>query len=79
MNTKRPQIATGAQIVAARGTRTQTEIAKLLGRSRATVQNWENDRSPISRGDWVALQQYGIIAELKAKLKAHNPAKYADL
>jgi DNA-binding transcriptional regulator YiaG len=49
--------ATPAQIVAARGTRTQTEIAELLGVSRTTVQNWENGRSPISRVAWQALQR----------------------
>jgi DNA-binding transcriptional regulator YiaG len=57
MNTKRPPAATPAQVVAARGTRTQTEIAELLGVSRTTVQNWENGRSPISRVAWQALQK----------------------
>jgi DNA-binding transcriptional regulator YiaG len=57
MNTKREPAATPAQIVAARGTRTQTEIAEMLGVSRTTIQNWENGRSPISRVAWLALQK----------------------
>lgn len=57
MNTKRQPAATPAQIVAARGTRTQTEVAEFLGVSRTTVQNWENARSPISRLAWQALQR----------------------
>lgn len=56
MNTKRPPVATPAEIVTARGSRTQIEIAELLGVSRATVQNWENGRSPISKVAWQALR-----------------------
>lgn len=56
MNIKRPQVATPAQIIAARGTYTQVEIAVRLGVSRTTIQNWENGRSPISLTAWQALQ-----------------------
>ncbi|MFL6141718.1 MAG: helix-turn-helix domain-containing protein [Labedaea sp.] len=55
MNKKRRSAATPAQIVAARGLRTQIEVAEALGVSRATIQNWENGRSPISRLAWEAL------------------------
>jgi DNA-binding transcriptional regulator YiaG len=79
MNTQRPQIVAGADIAAARGTRTQTEIAALLGVSRATVQNWEAERCPITPVAWLALQQWQVITKLKADLKALNPEKYADL
>ncbi|MFC5550990.1 helix-turn-helix domain-containing protein [Massilia aerilata] len=48
--------ATHAQLVAARGKRTQVQIAEILGVSRATVQNWENGRSPISRTAWQAVK-----------------------
>lgn len=48
--------ATPAQFVAARGNRTQTQLAELLDVSRATIQNWENGRVAIPRIAWLAMQ-----------------------
>jgi DNA-binding XRE family transcriptional regulator len=56
MNAKRPPAATPAQFVAARGNRTQIQLAELLDVSRATIQNWENGRVPIPRIAWLAMQ-----------------------
>lgn len=56
MNKKRQPAATPAQIIAARGSLTQAQAAELLGVSRATIQNWEAGRSPISRIAWQALR-----------------------
>lgn len=48
--------ATPAQFVAARGKRTQTQLADILDVSRATIQNWESGRVPIPRIAWLAMQ-----------------------
>lgn len=43
----RQPAATPAEVIAARGTRTQKQIADLLQVTRNTVQNWERGRAPI--------------------------------
>lgn len=79
MNTKRPLVVTGAQIAAIRAPYTQDQMAEKLGVSRTTVQNWENERSPIPPAAWLALRQWGLINRLKAELKSVNPEKYKDI
>lgn len=45
---KRTPAAKPEQVVSARGSRTQEAVAKLLGVSVNTIQNWEHGRAPIS-------------------------------
>lgn len=52
---KRSPAATPEQVVSARGHRTQEAVAKLLGVSVNTIQNWEHGRSPISRAHYLML------------------------
>lgn len=55
--TTRPPAATPAEVIAARGTRTQKQIADLLQVTRNTVQNWERGRAPIPLAAYRMIQE----------------------
>ena len=56
-NIKRQPAATPAEVVAARGTRTQRQVAELLQVTRNTVQNWEHGRTPIPHAAFLVLKE----------------------
>jgi DNA-binding transcriptional regulator YiaG len=55
VNVKKKPAATPAEVIAARGHRTQVQVAEMLGVSRATIQNWESGRRPIPKVAYQAL------------------------
>lgn len=56
-NAKRQPAATPEQVIAARGTRTQKQVADLLQVTRNTVQNWERGRAPIPLAAYRMIQE----------------------
>lgn len=53
----RQAAATPAEVIAARGTRTQKQVADLLQVTRNTVQNWERGRAPIPHAAYRMIQE----------------------
>ena len=56
-NKTRVQIATPAQIVLARGERTQVTLAEMLGVSKSTIQNWEYGNQAAPKTAWIAMRK----------------------